>query len=67
MKRNGLEQLSIEAKERGMTYGKYMTYLATHHDERTSKKAPYQQERFKEGRKVTLEKVATPAGRRFSA
>ena len=47
MKKENIVQLAREANERKMTYGQYMVYLATHHDEESRKKAPYQQEAFK--------------------
>ena len=43
-----LGEISVEARAKGMTYGQYMTYLATHPDKETRKKASYAQSNWRE-------------------
>lgn len=45
--KNNLGEISVAAREMGMTYGQYMTYLACNPNTDTRKKASYSQSEWK--------------------
>lgn len=40
-KTDSLAEAALKAKEMGMSYGQYATYLACHHDVNVKKQSPY--------------------------
>ena len=44
----GLEKVSVEARNMGMSYGQYMAYLACHPEKSVREKASYSQPMFRE-------------------
>ena len=47
-KQDGLAEMSVAARNMGLSYGQYMTYLATHSSEDVRKKASYSQSPWKQ-------------------
>lgn len=47
-KAQGLGEISVEARNMGLSYGQYMSYLATHPDRTIRKDASYSQSPWKE-------------------